>query len=238
MITLTDDRTELYQWDTNRSVTVDAECTQVHFSNKIYGRSYDVDVVGNVAAIPDVLLQSNSPLNVWAFVGTPDDGYTKISKVFKVNRRNKPSDYVYDPPEKPSTEPKLVSWNDLTDKPFGEEKVYLIEPCSLEGRYSNGWYTYTHLYANDTFKGTYVVEINGVDYEDETIDIAGTKYLIVSTPNGDVKICVMYTDTEITSQFPIESFALKQKTIKLIPIEYIPVDEILGMLSTAEGVSF
>lgn len=99
MLTLNDGRSELWQWDTGRTLAVDADCSQVHFGNKVFGRSIDVDVTDGVAIIPDVLLQTDKDLNVWAFVGTAENGYTKISKTFKVNRRNKPADYVFTPVE-------------------------------------------------------------------------------------------------------------------------------------------
>lgn len=99
MLALNDGRNELWQWDTGRKLTVDADCSQVHFSNKFFGRSVDVDVVDGTAEIPDVLLQADKDLLVWAFVGTAENGYTKISKIFKVNKRNKPADYVFTPPE-------------------------------------------------------------------------------------------------------------------------------------------
>ena len=99
MLTLNDGRAELWQWDTGRTLAVDADCSQVHFSNKVFGRSIDVNVAYGVAIIPDVLLQTDKDLNVWAFVGTAENGYTKISKTFKVNRRNKPADYVFTPVE-------------------------------------------------------------------------------------------------------------------------------------------
>lgn len=99
MLTLNDGRSELWQWDTGRKLTVDADCSQVHFSNKVFGRSVDVDVVDGVAIIPDILLQTDKELTAWAFVGTAENGYTKISKTFRVNKRNKPSDYVFTPPE-------------------------------------------------------------------------------------------------------------------------------------------
>ena len=99
MLTLNDGRAELWQWDTGRTLAVDADCSQVHFSNKVFGRSIDVDVVVGIAIIPDVLLQTDKDLNVWAFVGTAENGYTKINKTFKVNRRNKPADYVFTPPD-------------------------------------------------------------------------------------------------------------------------------------------
>ena len=99
MLTLNDGRSELWQWDTGRKLTVDADCSQVHFSNKVFGRSIDVDVMDGLTIIPDILLQTDKELTAWAFVGTPENGYTKISKVFKVNKRNKPADYVFTPPE-------------------------------------------------------------------------------------------------------------------------------------------
>ena len=104
MLTLNDGRSELWQWDTGRKLTVDADCSQVHFSNKVFGRSVDVDVVDGTAEIPDVLLQVDKELIALAFVGTAENGYTKISKVFKVNKRNKPADYVFTPPEQTSLE--------------------------------------------------------------------------------------------------------------------------------------
>ena len=104
MLDLNDGRDELWQWDTGRTLIVDADCSQVHFSNKVFGRSIDVDVSHGVAIIPDILLQTDKDLVVWAFVGTAENGYTKISKTFKVNRRNKPADYVFTPADQTTLE--------------------------------------------------------------------------------------------------------------------------------------
>ena len=111
MLTLNDGRSELWQWDTGREISVDTECSQVHFSKKVFGRSVDVDVVNGVAAIPDFLLQTDKELEVWAFVGAADDGYTKISKTFKVNKRNKPAEYVFTPTEQTTLEKVVESAN-------------------------------------------------------------------------------------------------------------------------------
>lgn len=113
MLTLSDGRSELWQWDTGRTLSVPADCSQVHFSNKVFGRSVDVDVVDGVAEIPDILLQTDRDLIAWAFVGTPENGYTKISKVFKVNKRNKPADYVFTPSEQTTLGEILERLNDL-----------------------------------------------------------------------------------------------------------------------------
>lgn len=127
MLTLNDGRNELWQWDTKRKLTVDDDCTQVHFSNKVFGRSIDVDVVDGVAEIPDVLLQTDKELTAWAFVGTPENGYTKISKVFKVNRRNKPADYVFTPPEQTTLGEILERLDDLEQGGTGGGSIIVDE---------------------------------------------------------------------------------------------------------------
>ena len=99
MLKLVDGRSELWQWDTKRKIEVEPDCDQLHFSNKLLGRSLDVDVIGGIAIIPDELLQTDKDITVWGYVGSADEGYTKFSKTFKVNRKNKPSDYVYTPHE-------------------------------------------------------------------------------------------------------------------------------------------
>lgn len=97
-IKLADGRSELYQWDTGRKVVVDDETIkQVHYQNRFYGRTIDVDVSGGFAIIPDQLLQSFSPLVVFAWAGSDEDGYTKIEKTFEVHKRNKPAGYVFTP---------------------------------------------------------------------------------------------------------------------------------------------
>lgn len=99
MITLADGRDKLFQWDTGRTVSIDGDCQQFHFSNKVYGRTVDVDAVqsgGNsTAKIPDFLLQTAAPLNVYAWL----DGYTKVEHTFAVEKRNKPAEYVFTPTE-------------------------------------------------------------------------------------------------------------------------------------------
>ncbi|MGN0683093.1 MAG: hypothetical protein ACI4JY_05395 [Oscillospiraceae bacterium] len=115
MIQLADGRTELWQWDTGRIISVDEPCTQVHFSNKIYGHSLNVDVTDRTAKIPDELLQSCADLKCWAFVGSAEDGYTRLEKIFKINRRNKPADYVFTPTEQKTLKSIQDQIGDLAD---------------------------------------------------------------------------------------------------------------------------
>ena len=107
MIKLADGRGSLYQWDTGRQVECDAE--QVHFSNHHYGTSIDVDVKDGKATIPNQLLTSATPLKAWAWVKDSSGEYTKEEQIFIVEKRNKPSDYVYTPTE-------IKTWQDLQNQ--------------------------------------------------------------------------------------------------------------------------
>ena len=95
MLTLNDGRKELYQWDTGRTATVDIECDVVHFANLKYGESLAVEVKAGVVSIPNKLLMSGEPIHCWAFVKDENGAYTKKEKTISVERRAKPSDYVY-----------------------------------------------------------------------------------------------------------------------------------------------
>ena len=115
-MTLTDGRGELYQWDTGRTLTVDdSTVTQVHFQNRAYGRTIDVDVKDGSAIIPDELLQKAGDLRVYAFSGTAESGFTKVERVFNVVRRNKPNDYMYTPTEQKSLEGLQKQIGDLSE---------------------------------------------------------------------------------------------------------------------------
>ena len=115
-MTLTDGRGELYQWDTGRTLTVDdATVTQVHFQNRAYGRTIDVDVKDGTAIVPDELLQKAGELRVYAFAGTAASGYTKVERVYNIVRRNKPNDYMYTPTEQKSLEGLQNQIGDLDD---------------------------------------------------------------------------------------------------------------------------
>ena len=107
MIKLADGRGSLYQWDTGRQVECDAE--QVHFSNHHYGTSIDVDVQNGKATIPNQLLTSATPIKAWAWVKDSSGEYTKEEQIFIVEKRNKPSDYVYTPAE-------IKTWQDLQNQ--------------------------------------------------------------------------------------------------------------------------
>ena len=101
-ITIADGRGALWQWDTGRRVKIaDGDgVKQVHYQNKCFGRSVDVDVAGDgTAIIPDELLQDCHTLAAYAYVTDDTGAYTMVQQDFAVHKRAKPAGYVYTPTE-------------------------------------------------------------------------------------------------------------------------------------------
>lgn len=93
MFQLIDGREYLWQWDINRQVKVeDPAIDEVHFCNRTSDCSLVVEVKDGVADIPNILLQQDFPIKVYAYL---KDGYTKVEECLKVKSRTKPSDYIY-----------------------------------------------------------------------------------------------------------------------------------------------
>ena len=107
MIKIYDGRESLYQWDLDRKVIIsDPTVTEIHFCNKTSDCSLVTNVHDGIADIPNILLQTDWPINVYAYCG---DCYTKEHTTFKVNRRSKPEDYVY-------TETEVKRWEDIAEQ--------------------------------------------------------------------------------------------------------------------------
>ena len=90
---------QLYQWDADRTARVAVECDEVHFSNLKYGEAYPIKVIDGVVKIPDEVLMTGAIVYCWAFVKAEDGGHTRQDCSFAVEKRPKPSDYVYTPAE-------------------------------------------------------------------------------------------------------------------------------------------
>lgn len=101
-ITIADGRGALWQWDTGRRVKItDGDgVKQIHYQNRCFGCSVDVDVGDDgTAIIPDELLRDWHTLTAYAYVTDDAGGYTKVQVDFAVHKRAKPADYVYTPAE-------------------------------------------------------------------------------------------------------------------------------------------
>ncbi len=85
--------TELFQWDTGRSVKVtEIEADHVHFANKGDSKAVIMDIADSLAKIPDYLLQTGKQLCVYAV----KNGVTVESKIIYVKNRERPESYVYE----------------------------------------------------------------------------------------------------------------------------------------------
>lgn len=101
-ITLADGRGSLWQWDTGRRVKItDGDgVKQIHYQNRCFGCSVDVDVEDDgTAIIPAELLQDWHPLTAYAYITDDTGAYTVVQQDFIVHKRAKPSGYVYTPTE-------------------------------------------------------------------------------------------------------------------------------------------
>lgn len=110
MFRIYDGRTFFYQWDTNRKLIVDDKTiTEVHFCNRTDECSLICEVYNDgslrLVDVPNILLQDNWRINVYAF----DGSYTKHAARFEVKSRTKPSDYVY-------TETEIKNYDELAKR--------------------------------------------------------------------------------------------------------------------------
>ena len=93
MFKIKDGRSYFYQWDTDRFIEVeDKTVDRVHFCNRAGDCSLVVEVVDGLAPVPNILLQKDLPIRVYAYC---NDGHTKTEELIKVRPRTKPADYVY-----------------------------------------------------------------------------------------------------------------------------------------------
>lgn len=139
-ITIADGRGALWQWDTGRRVKItDGDgVKQVHYQNRCFGRSVDVDVgTDGTAIIPDELLQDWHPLTAYAYVTDDAGGYTKVQVDFAVHRRARPADYVYTPTEHAGFDRLRAEIGDLADLTT-EAKTNLVAAINEAARTGGG----------------------------------------------------------------------------------------------------
>lgn len=116
-ITIADRRGALWQWDTGRRVRVDdSSVKQVHYQNKCFGRSVDVDVGDDgTAIIPDELLQDYHTLTAYAYATDDAGAYTMEQQDFIVHKRAKPAGYVYTPTDQMTLQTIQRQIGDISD---------------------------------------------------------------------------------------------------------------------------
>ena len=143
-ITIADRRGALWQWDTGRRVKItDGDgVKQIHYQNRCFGCSVDVDVEDDgTAIIPDKLLQDWHPLTAYAYVTDGTGGYTKVQQDFAVYKRPKPADYVYTPTEHASFDRLRAEIGDLDDLTTADKStiVAAINEAAASGGGGADW---------------------------------------------------------------------------------------------------
>ena len=146
MFRIADGRECFWQWDINRQVIVtDPTITEVHFCNKTDDCSLVVEVYADPldselkADVPNILLQNDFPIRVYAYCG---DGYTLVERTFKVKTRTKPSDYAYTETEIKSYEYLDKKLTEIEAKGFSEETVKEAVDEHLEKNPINLYFTH------------------------------------------------------------------------------------------------
>lgn len=138
MFSLLDGRAHFYQWDINQKIVVsDSSIKEVHFCNKTENCALVVKVYeqdgARLANVPNVLLQSDWRIKVYAYTGE----YTKVDGCFKVISKSKPSDYVYTEVEIERFE-KLEARMDKIENDLGESIKEGIDKYFLENPIETG----------------------------------------------------------------------------------------------------
>lgn len=207
-ITIADGRGALWQWDTGRRVKItDGDgVKQIHYQNRCFGRSVDVDVGDDgTAIIPDELLQDYHTLTAYAYVTDDTGAYTMVQQDFAVYKRAKPADYVYTPTEHAGFDRLRAEIGDLADLTT-EAKDTLVEAINevalMGGRMSlrvadgyiqystDGGSTWTNLIAVSDLKGA-GMDITGATVGQiakiTAVDDSGkpTAWEPVDMPSGD-----------------------------------------------------
>lgn len=114
MLQIFDGREYFYQWDLDQKLSVeyDENVCHVHFKNPDGETSLDVDthtLDGRlVADVPNILLQKAGVITAWIYKCEGDE-CTIETTIFRVQARQKPSDYVY-------TETEVQSYQALTKR--------------------------------------------------------------------------------------------------------------------------
>lgn len=139
-ITIADGRGALWQWDTGRRVKItDGDgVKQVHYQNRCFGRSVDVDVgTDGTAIIPDELLQDWHPLTAYAYITDDTGAYTMVQQDFIVHKRAKPAGYVYTPTEHAGFDRLRSEIGDLDDLAT-EDKSTIVAAINEAARSGGG----------------------------------------------------------------------------------------------------
>lgn len=127
---------KLYQWDLNRTVTVNDAADEMHWQQPYSSMALRTSIVDGKANIPNIVLQQHGKIKCWSY----DSANERTVNVYEIDisRRQKPDNYVYTETEVITVEQYVndylasgqvqFSWNKITDKPslYSKEEVDAI----------------------------------------------------------------------------------------------------------------
>lgn len=127
---------KLYQWDLNRTVTVNDAADEMHWQQPYSSMALRTSIVDGKANIPNIVLQQHGKIKCWSYDSA--NGRTVNVYEIDISRRQKPDNYVYTETEVITVEQYVndylangqvqFSWNKITDKPnlYSKEEVDAI----------------------------------------------------------------------------------------------------------------
>jgi hypothetical protein len=102
MMQIIDGRSRFYQWDMNQQLTCDglAVGDEVHFANAasteaLVVEAYALEDGTVVANVPNALLREPYPITAYRYIMAGAAEYTREAITFEVQKRPRPSDYIY-----------------------------------------------------------------------------------------------------------------------------------------------
>lgn len=164
-INLDDSKSELWQWDTGRCLSLpDTDAKEVHISRGGMRSAHVVKIQEQKATIPDDLLVLGGRLFVYIVQENATGEMTVYDKWFDIRRRPKPEDYIY-------TEQEIKRWEQL------EQRVDALEKDGAGG----GTTDHTKLTNRDAADQHPIAAIS----ELEAAIVANDEYAGVGTTNFD-----------------------------------------------------
>ena len=171
-------RSELWQWDTGRQIKITLEenaiVDEVHFSNA-YSKDAlvvkpQVNEQGNIVAdIPNILLWQVFPINIYVVMEFPNGKGTIYEEQLKINPRKKPSDYVY-------TETEILNYLDL------EKRIKALEENGTGGGITKETDPTVPQWAKEPTKPSYTAEEVGAPsiekFEEVVLKKADRSYVV------------------------------------------------------------
>lgn len=129
MFEIYNNRKQFWQWDSGQRLIVSDElaCSEIHFCNGTTDCSLVCEIYIEdglrLVNVPNILLQSDNLLRVFAYVCDSDENYTKYMQLFSVFARSKPDDYVYTETEVKTYESLSRRIDELEENGVSEEQI-------------------------------------------------------------------------------------------------------------------